>query len=156
MDVVLLFPGQGSQKPGMGKDLADSFSEARQVFEGNGDLSTRIFKSLSAFWEGVELSPGDHQVGYELTHYALRQAGFEELARRQYQHYLEVHEELLADAAQSAGIQWAVPVPVLAGYLNAVLDGVTLRWLVDRDGEQSRAVLRLTGEHLTSLAQHPA
>ncbi len=33
MEVVLLFPGQGSQKPGMGKDLADSFSEARQVFE---------------------------------------------------------------------------------------------------------------------------
>ncbi|MFI6095028.1 TetR/AcrR family transcriptional regulator [Lentzea sp. NPDC051213] len=131
-------------------------TEARKVFEGNGDLSTRIFKSLSAFWEGVELSPGDHQVGYELTHYALRQAGFEELARRQYQHYLEVHQELLVDAAENAGIQWAVPVPVLAGYLNAVLDGVTLRWLVDRDGEQSRAVLRLTGEHLTSLAQHPA
>ena len=33
MDIVLLFPGQGSQKPGMGKDLADSFAEARGVFE---------------------------------------------------------------------------------------------------------------------------
>jgi [acyl-carrier-protein] S-malonyltransferase len=33
MDVVLLFPGQGSQKPGMGKDLSESFSEARRVFE---------------------------------------------------------------------------------------------------------------------------
>jgi [acyl-carrier-protein] S-malonyltransferase len=32
MDVVLLFPGQGSQKPGMGKDLADAFPEARDVF----------------------------------------------------------------------------------------------------------------------------
>jgi [acyl-carrier-protein] S-malonyltransferase len=33
MDVVLLFPGQGSQKPGMGKDLYDSFPEARRVFD---------------------------------------------------------------------------------------------------------------------------
>lgn len=33
MDVVLLFPGQGSQKPGMGKDLVEAFPAARDVFE---------------------------------------------------------------------------------------------------------------------------
>lgn len=32
MDVVLLFPGQGSQKPGMGKDVAEAFPAARDVF----------------------------------------------------------------------------------------------------------------------------
>lgn len=31
-NVVLLFPGQGSQAPGMGKDLAERFSAARDVF----------------------------------------------------------------------------------------------------------------------------
>ncbi|MGH7621617.1 MAG: ACP S-malonyltransferase [Gemmatimonadaceae bacterium] len=33
MDIVLLFPGQGSQKPGMGKDLAAAYPSARNVFD---------------------------------------------------------------------------------------------------------------------------
>jgi [acyl-carrier-protein] S-malonyltransferase len=33
MEIVLLFPGQGSQKPGMGKDISEVFPEARSVFE---------------------------------------------------------------------------------------------------------------------------
>ncbi|MDN3028079.1 TetR family transcriptional regulator C-terminal domain-containing protein [Streptomyces sp. S.PB5] len=113
----------------------------------------RISKSLGAFWDGVELSPGEHQVTYELTHYALRQAGFEELARRQYQSYLEVHQALLMETAEAEGIRWTVPVPVLARYLNAVLDGLILCWLADRNSEDSRGVLRLTGEHLVTLAE---
>ena len=31
--IAYIFPGQGSQSPGMGKDLAEKFSAARQVFE---------------------------------------------------------------------------------------------------------------------------
>ena len=33
MDVILLFPGQGSQKPGMGKDLAATFTAAAEAFQ---------------------------------------------------------------------------------------------------------------------------
>ncbi|MDO0929557.1 TetR/AcrR family transcriptional regulator [Streptomyces sp. TG1A-8] len=128
-----------------------STEAARKAFQEGGDLSTRISKSLGAFWDGVELFPGEHQVSYELTHYALRQAGFEELARQQYQSYLEAHQGLLAEAAKNEGIRWTVPVQVLARYLNAVLDGLTLCWLVDRNSEDSREVLRLTGEHLLTF-----
>ncbi|HEV7389989.1 MAG TPA: ACP S-malonyltransferase [Gemmatimonadaceae bacterium] len=44
MDIVLLFPGQGSQKPGMGKDLAEAFPVARAVF---GEVDAALGADLS-------------------------------------------------------------------------------------------------------------
>lgn len=36
--IAFIFPGQGSQQPGMGKDLAEKFPAARQVFEEADDV----------------------------------------------------------------------------------------------------------------------
>jgi malonyl CoA-acyl carrier protein transacylase len=44
VDIVLLFPGQGSQKPGMGKDLADAFPVARGIF---GEVDAALGMDLS-------------------------------------------------------------------------------------------------------------
>jgi len=44
VDIVLLFPGQGSQKPGMGKDLADAFLVARGIF---GEVDAALGMDLS-------------------------------------------------------------------------------------------------------------
>jgi AcrR family transcriptional regulator len=138
----------------VGTRLTDRNVEAaREAFSAQDDLGASIAKVLQHFWEGVELYPGRELVGYELSQYALRQEGSEGLAQRQYAHYLEVHAELLEEAAEAAGIEWTVPVPVLARYLNSVLEGLTLCWLADRDSDSSREVLQLTGEHLRGLTR---
>lgn len=50
MTHALLFPGQGAQAIGMGKDLADSFPEARAVFQ---EVDEALGQNLSAMiWDG--------------------------------------------------------------------------------------------------------
>ncbi len=52
MKAAFTFPGQGSQSPGMGKSLADSFSEAKAVFE---EVDDALGEKLSAIiFEGPE------------------------------------------------------------------------------------------------------
>ncbi|MDQ2889287.1 MAG: ACP S-malonyltransferase [Gemmatimonadota bacterium] len=46
MNVILLFPGQGSQKPGMGKELAAAFPAARAVFDQIDDLLSLPLSTL--------------------------------------------------------------------------------------------------------------
>jgi [acyl-carrier-protein] S-malonyltransferase len=50
--VGLLFPGQGSQFPGMGRDLADAYPEARRIFEEADD--TLGFPLSRVAWDGPE------------------------------------------------------------------------------------------------------
>ncbi|MEQ9247841.1 MAG: ACP S-malonyltransferase, partial [Nitratireductor sp.] len=52
MSIAFTFPGQGSQAVGMGRDLADAFPEARDVFQEVDDaLSQKLSKVM---WEGPE------------------------------------------------------------------------------------------------------
>jgi [acyl-carrier-protein] S-malonyltransferase len=52
MTRAFLFPGQGSQKVGMGKDLADAFRPAREAFQEVDDaLSQKLSKLM---WEGPD------------------------------------------------------------------------------------------------------
>lgn len=51
MDCIV-FPGQGSQKIGMGKDLSENFVEARLIFEEVND--SLGFSLTKIMWEGTE------------------------------------------------------------------------------------------------------
>ena len=44
--IAFVFPGQGAQKPGMGKDFYDSFDIAEQIFEDASNWLSLDMKAL--------------------------------------------------------------------------------------------------------------
>jgi [acyl-carrier-protein] S-malonyltransferase len=111
MDLVLLFPGQGSQKPGMAKDLAERFPDAREVFQVadralGTPLSTLCFEGPAedltlthnaqpallahgaAVWEAIRSQVGTrvraaagHSLGEFTAHHAARTFGLADALR---------------------------------------------------------------------------
>jgi AcrR family transcriptional regulator len=137
-----------------GRRITDrAVSAARDAFTGEKDLRGSLAGLLRNFWQGVEDAPEKELVGYELRQYALRQQGTHELAVHQVSHYLEVHEKFLRMVADNAGIEWTVPVDILARYVHASLDGLSLCWLVDKDSERSLQVLDLMVDYLVGCAR---
>jgi AcrR family transcriptional regulator len=114
-------------------------------------LEETVRAGFQAYWDHVRAHPDEHMLTYELTQYALRQPGFEHLARRQYELYAEAYTELIDQLAQSMGLRLRVPVPVLARYLAAMTDGLTLNFLVLGDDSAWTGILDTVTAHVAGL-----
>ena len=71
-NIAFIFPGQGAQYSGMGKDFADQFSEARLTFEEANDILGRNISSI--IFNGPEntlTETKNSQVGIYVTSIAL-------------------------------------------------------------------------------------
>ncbi|MEU9702211.1 TetR/AcrR family transcriptional regulator [Streptomyces sp. NPDC047981] len=124
----------------------------KKALRPRGSFRETIRAGFGAYWEHVRAHPGEHMLTYELTQYALRTPGFEPLARRQHERYAEIYHELIEELDASMTLDLRVPVPVLARYLAAVTDGLTLNLLVvGHDEESSAALLDLVTDQVAVL-----
>ncbi|MFF7735464.1 TetR family transcriptional regulator [Streptomyces sp. NPDC007984] len=123
----------------------------REALRPMATLEETVRAGFQAYWDHVRAHPDEHMLTYELTQYALRQPGFEHLARRQYELYAETYTELIEQLRQSMGLRLRVPVPVLARYLAAMTDGLTLSHLVLGDDSAWAGVLDMVTVHVAGL-----
>ncbi|MEU9130447.1 TetR/AcrR family transcriptional regulator [Kitasatospora sp. NPDC048540] len=121
-----------------------------------GTLRDTVRAGFQAYWDHVAASPGEHMLTYELTQYALRQPGFEHLARRQYELYCATYGELLEQLCAATGSELIVPVAVLARYLAALTGGLTLNHLVLGDPAGAAEILDMVADHVAGLIRAPA
>ncbi|WP_371501735.1 TetR/AcrR family transcriptional regulator [Kitasatospora sp. NBC_00374] len=132
-----------------------SVTMVREAIRPRATLRETIRSGFQAYWDHVAANPGEHMLTYELTQYALRQPGFEQLARRQYELYSAAYIELLDRLGHLGGFELTVPADVLARYLAAMTDGLTLNFLVLGDAEAATQILDMIADHVAGLVREP-
>ncbi|MEU6683543.1 TetR/AcrR family transcriptional regulator [Streptomyces sp. NPDC046832] len=125
----------------------------KEALRPRATLEETVRAGFQAYWDHVRAHPEEHMLTYELTQYALRQPGFEHLARRQYELYAETYTELIEQLRQAMGLRLRVPVPVLARYLAAMTDGLTLNYLVLGDDSAWTGILDTVTAHVAGLVR---
>ena len=126
-------------------------ASVREAIQPKATLRETFLAGIHAYFDHVAANPGEHMLTYELTQYALRQPGFEHLARHQYEQYTHIYTELIEELGSTRGYELLVPAPVLARYLAVMTDGLTLNYLVLGDKAGAIQVLDTIANHLTNL-----
>lgn len=124
----------------------------RAVRPGRG-VREMVVGAFHGYLSMLRENPGDQQALLELTQYALRTPGQEDLARRQYDTYHRGAARVLEELARTAGVAWTVPVATAARTLVAMLDGLTLAWLADRDTARTEEMVELLADSLVALTR---
>ena len=129
-----------------------SFAAITGVLTSSTDPAAIIHLATRAFWADLSAHPLEHQLAYELTHYALRQPGLEDIATAQYAGYYAGMEELLLAVGALGRCTWRTPVDELARFTLATVEGITFQWLVSRDGDMALRLLDRLADRLCADA----
>ncbi|WP_418059712.1 TetR/AcrR family transcriptional regulator [Pimelobacter simplex] len=149
-----VFPSKEALLRAVIEDVVDEIVEVlRGTAEVDRGLEHAIRQGLAAFWDQLVSGHVSLQMmQYELTMYALRTAGQEELARWQYERYTAIVAEWFERAAHHAGETCAVPFDRLGRITVAALDGLILQHVCDPDRARSGTDLADVVEMIVRLA----
>jgi DNA-binding transcriptional regulator YbjK len=117
-----------------------------------GSIREATVLAMTAYLELVKRDPGREQAMFELTQYALRTPGLDDLPAEQYARYHALAIELLEVATAQHRPTWRVPMPDLARLLVSFTDGLTLAWLADRDDSAAARSIELASTAIAALA----
>lgn len=131
-----------------GEDAATAASLALEA----PDLRSAVRRVLGSYLDLVRADPGREQAMFELTQHALRSPTLADLPAEQYSAYRELVRRLLDDGAARYRVRWTISADDLAGFVVALTDGATLRWLADRDDAAAERLLDLAADAIAAHA----
>ncbi len=134
-------------------NLVDDTSQSMaSVFDTPGDLRSCLNRAIEVFCSSVEANPDRHLLTYEMTTWAVRNPEFADLGAWQYDCYYRATEAFFEHLAEVAGVVWSTPASTLARLMVALNEGVTLAWLIDRDGARARMTYAAFTDLVVDLA----
>ncbi|MFC9363528.1 TetR/AcrR family transcriptional regulator [Rhodococcus sp. NPDC057014] len=128
---------------------------------GTAALADLLRAGIRGLWPIIEATPHRQLLTFEITAHALRQrsagngaAGA--IARQQYDIMDTETVAFLTLCASRVGVEWATPVDQVARFALAGMNGLVLRWLVDRDSEAALDALDDLVQILAAKAREPS
>jgi AcrR family transcriptional regulator len=129
-----------------------SFAAVNDILSRSSEAAGLLQAGIQAYWDHIKTHPTERMLIFELTQYSLRNPEWRDAAREQYSHYVEGMQAFLTAVAGRSGITWRSDVEVLARWVLANLQGITIQWLVSRDATTACGMLGHLGAHLVAEA----
>jgi AcrR family transcriptional regulator len=129
-----------------------AFAPVLRPADGGATMRETVRAGLQNYFEVVRADPDREKAMFELTQWALREPGFEPLARRQYDRYFTVAENALIAAGELTGNDWRRPTAEIARMLVTLSDGLTIAWLVTRDDAAAATTMDFAADAVANLA----
>ncbi|WP_448221700.1 TetR/AcrR family transcriptional regulator [Gordonia iterans] len=136
--------------------IEDVVGEIAEVVDssalGGHGLEYGMRHGIRAFWSRLAANRDLQIMQFELTTYALREPGQQDLARWQYASYTATIAGWCRDAAESAGEECAISFEQLGRIIVASIDGLILQYVCDPDDRRAESDLDTVIDMLVTLA----
>lgn len=124
---------------------------------GTDCLREMLHGGLQVMWAAIGSTPGRQTLTYEITTFSLRRrptgaAASGDIAAQQYARMDDEARLFLDTCADLCDVEWRDPVTSVARLSLALIDGVVLRWLVDRDDDAATADLAVAADVVATRA----
>ena len=149
-----VFPTRQQLLSAVIEDLVEEIAgKLQSSVPSDADLEYAIGQGIRTFWNDLVVGDAERVqlAQYELTTYALRTAGLEDLARWQYERYTDVVAEWLQRAAAGGGEGNAIDSRRLARLVVAGVDGLILQYVVNPDPDRGREDIEAL---ITMISRH--
>lgn len=117
---------------------------------GPEGLKQLIRVGLEGYFTLLSTNPGQELALFEVAFHAIRNDP--SAVTRQWELYREAARQSLVEAAALAGIDWILPMDVLAMRLNQAIDGLTINWLATRDDAAAHDYIGFLAETFSRYA----